>query len=247
LQTQLFKLQLQLEQASQQLMVSNQRADDGDAVSDALRKDVHRLQQQLRQRDVDAVSAAERAAAAAAAITAADNVAAQLRCDALVAQAREDALQQRCDAASQKVKAMEQDLKRQSDEHVQLQREMEVLKEASQDHTRIGNESSRKLQHQVMKLTEELEAERLRASKLAAAASALTTSSTADAELLKEQLRAATSSANSAQEVIAQLHAVALVHDQQLHAKAALQKEMLQQVGLLSETYLFASNCVSAD
>jgi len=230
LQTQLFKLQQQLEQVSQQLMLANQRADDGDAVSCALRKDVQRLQLQLQQHVMDATTAAERAAATAASIAAADNVTAQLRCDALVAQAREAALQHRCDAASQRVKSCEQDLKRLSEEHVSLHREIEVLKEQAQEFTRIGNESSRKQQQQILKLMEELEEERSHASKLAAATSALATTSTADAESLKEKLRAATSSVHSAQETITQLQMAALAHDRQLHANVGLQKEMQQQV-----------------
>ena len=125
LQAQVLKLQQQLEQVSQQLFASKQRADDGDAVSDALRKDVTRLQQQLRHRDTDAAAASQRDAAAAAAISAADNGATQLRCDALVAQAREDVLNERLHAASERIKAYEHDAKLLSDENKLLQKEIE--------------------------------------------------------------------------------------------------------------------------
>ena len=230
LQVQLLKLQQQLEQVSQQLFASKQRADDGDAVSDALRKDVIRLQQQLRHRDIDVATASERDAAAAAAILAADNVATQLRCDALVAQAREDVLNERLHAASQRIKACEHDAKLLSDENKLLQQEIEDMKAATEEQNRAGKLSLRKHHEQISKLSDELQAERLRAGKLDATVSCMAASSTADGEALREQLSAANISLISNQSTIAQLQVAALAHDRQLQAATDLQAEMQQQV-----------------
>ena len=230
LQTEVLKLQQQLDHLSQQLLISNQRANDCNTVSDALRQDILRLQQQLQQRDTDATAAVERAAAAAASIFAADNVAAQLRCDMVVAQAREDALKQRSEATSQRLKACEQDLNMLSHSKYLLQQEIEVLNSTHAEQRRVGNESFLELQEKNLKLFEELEAERLRAAKLATSLSTMSVSSTADADSLKEQLCAAKISAISNQDTITRLQSAALVYEQQLHSSAVLQQEMQLQV-----------------
>jgi len=111
LQTEVLKLQQQLDHLSQQLSISNQRANDCNTVSDALRQDILRLQQQLQQRDTDATAAVERAAAAAAATVCCRQCGRELPCDMVVAQAREDALKPRVEATSQRLKTCEQDLK----------------------------------------------------------------------------------------------------------------------------------------
>ena len=230
LQTQVFKLQQQLDKVSQQLLASNQRVNDGDAISDALRQDVVRLQQQLRHRDIDSATASERDAAAATAILAAENVAAQLRCDALVAQAREDALKQKVDAASQRAKAHEQDVKLLSDEKKSLQHELQDKKAACEEQNRFCKVTLRKHQDQFSKLVEELDAERLRTSKHDAAMLSMAASSTADTESLKQQLCAAKSSVMLNHCTLAQLQAAALAHDRQLQAAADMQTAAQKQV-----------------
>jgi hypothetical protein len=230
LQNQVLKLQQQLDHLSQQLLISNQRADDGNTVSDALRQDVLRLQHQLQQRDTDATAAIESAAAAAAALSAADKLAAQLRCDMVVAQAREDALKQRSEASSQRLKACEQNVHTLSHSNHLLQQEIEVLKEEHEKQSRVGNESLLELREQNLILVEELEAERLRAVKLEAAFSDMSDFMTADTDSLKEQVRAAKSLGISNEDTIARLQSAALVHERQLHSSAVLQTQMQLQV-----------------
>lgn len=226
----MLNLQQQLELVSQQLSVSNQLASDNDIVSDALRKDVLRLQQQLRHRDVDAVAAAERDAAAAAAVLASENEVAQLRSDALVAQAREDTLKQRADAVTQRMKVCEHDVKLLSDEKQMIQQELQELKAAGAELNRFNKELSRKHQEQISKLVEELEIERLRASKLDAFLTSMAASSTVEADSLKQQLCAANVSLVSNQNKILQLETAVVDHNRQLQAAVDSRAELQRQV-----------------
>lgn len=230
LQAQVLNLQQQLELVSQQLSVSNQLASDNDVVSDALRKDVLRLQQQLRLRDMDALAAAERDAAAAAAVLASENKAAQLLSDALVAQAREDTLRQRADAATQRMKVCEHDVKLLSDEKQLIQQELQELKAAGAELNLVNKELLLKHQEQVSKLVEELEIERVRASKLDVFLTSMAASSTVEADSLKQQLCAANLSLVSNQNKILQLEAAAVTRDRQLQAAVDSRAESQGQV-----------------
>jgi hypothetical protein len=224
------QLQQQFQDASQQLSLAKQRAKDGDALAEALRDDITRLQDQLRQRDADAISTAGRAAAAAAAAVAADAAAAQLRCDLLVADAREDALKQRVDTANQRMKACEKDLNAMSVKNASLLLEIENLKAANEEQSRAEKECSERHQVHILKLQEEIENERSRGSKLAAVVSTVTATSTTDLECLKKELSAARSSAISDQEQISQLRASALVLDKKMRDSADLQARLQQEV-----------------
>jgi chromosome segregation ATPase len=230
LEAQVLQLQQQLEQASHQLFLAKQRASDCDAFSDALRKDVARLQDQLQQCNANANSAADRAAAAAAAAAASDAAAAQLRCDAQVAQAREDALAQRAEAAAQRVKSCEKEIKVLSDKNALMLREIEILNAAKEQQNHLTNESSRRHQERIAQLEQQIDAERSRSSKLAGVVSAVTASSSTDLDHLKLELASARSSAISNQDIILQLQAAALVRDQKMRDAEDSQSQLKKQV-----------------
>ena len=211
-------------------MLAKQRASDGDVSSDALRKDIARLQQQIYQRDADASSTTERAAAAAAASAAADTAVAQLRCDALVAQAREEALQHRAEASTQRLKTCEQDLKVFIDKNALLLQQVEAVKAAHEEQIRAGKEAARKHKEHILKLEEELEAERSRGAKLATVVSSVTSASSKDAEALQKELEAARCSANSNRDQVAELTLAAVAHGKQMRASLDLQAQLQQQV-----------------
>jgi hypothetical protein len=211
-------------------VLAKQRASDGDISSDALRKDIARLQQQIYQRDTDASSTTERAATAAAAAAAADNAIAQLRCDALVAQAREEALLHRADAAAQRLKTCEQDLKVFIDKNASLLQEVAVVKAAHEEQIRVGQEVARKHKEHVLKLEEELEAEHSRGAKLATVVSSFTSASSKDAEAIQKELEAARCSAISNRDQVAELTLAAVAHGKQMRASVDLQAQLQQQV-----------------